>query len=106
MPSSATMRWAATMSLPIRRSCGASSMKATIISHRREVKMPAPERTTHEAIVAAGCELVEQHGLGGLTMRAIAERVGVRAPSLYKRVRNRGELIDLVVEATVEDLTL
>ena len=66
--------------------------------------MPAPKKTTHEAIVAAGRELVERHGIGGLTMQAVAERVGVRAPSLYKRVRNRGELVDLVVETTVDDL--
>ncbi|WP_415853859.1 TetR/AcrR family transcriptional regulator [Sinomonas sp. G460-2] len=66
--------------------------------------MAAPEKTTQEAIVAAGRELVERRGMSGLTMQAVAERVGVRAPSLYKRVRNRGELVDLVVETTVEDL--
>ncbi|NUP73130.1 MAG: TetR family transcriptional regulator [Sinomonas sp.] len=68
--------------------------------------MPAPEKTTQEAIVAAGCELVERHGIDGLTMNAVAERVGVRAPSLDKRVRYRGELVDLVVGATIEDLAL
>ncbi|MDQ4501300.1 TetR/AcrR family transcriptional regulator [Sinomonas sp. ASV322] len=67
--------------------------------------MPAREKTTHEAIVAAGRELAERHGIGGLTMQAVAERVGVRAPSLYKRVRNRDELVDLVVGATIDDLT-
>jgi AcrR family transcriptional regulator len=81
-----------------------------LISHQPAVKdreggrMPAPEKTTREAIVAAGRELVEQGGLEGLTMQAVADRVGVRAPSLYKRVRNRGELLELVVGATVEDL--
>ena len=66
--------------------------------------MPAREKTTQEAIVAAGRELVERLGLDGLTMQAVAERVGVRAPSLYKRVRNRGELVDLVVGSVIEDL--
>jgi len=67
--------------------------------------MPAPEKTTREAIVTAGRELVERVGIDGLTMQAVAERVGVRAPSLYKRIRDRQELLSLVVESTVDDLT-
>jgi AcrR family transcriptional regulator len=67
--------------------------------------MPAPEKTTREAIIAAGRALVESSGVDGLTMQAVAERVGVRAPSLYKRVRDREELVALVVQASIEDLT-
>jgi AcrR family transcriptional regulator len=37
-------------------------------------------------------------------MSAVAARVGVRPPSLYKRVRNRDELIRLVAEAGVAEL--
>ncbi|WP_412159619.1 helix-turn-helix domain-containing protein, partial [Pantoea sp. SIMBA_079] len=54
--------------------------------------MPTPEKTSRTAIVAAGRVLIESGGLDGLTMQAVAERVGVRAPSLYKRVRDRREL--------------
>ncbi|MCS0499588.1 TetR/AcrR family transcriptional regulator [Protaetiibacter mangrovi] len=67
--------------------------------------MPAPEKTTLDEIVAAGCELVETLGAEGLTMQAVASRVGVRAPSLYKRVRDRNELLSLVVAATLAELT-
>ena len=37
-------------------------------------------------------------------MQAIAERVGVRAPSLYKRVRDRDALLRLIAEATIDEL--
>ena len=67
--------------------------------------MPTPERTTLPDIVAAGRELLEKGGPAGLTMQAVAERVGVRAPSLYKRVRDRDALVLLVAEATAEELT-
>lgn len=73
--------------------------------------MPTPEKTSRTAIVAAGREIIERGGpeghggLDGLTMQAVAERVGVRAPSLYKRVRDRRELLALVVAATLDDLT-
>jgi AcrR family transcriptional regulator len=88
-------------------------MKAKIISHQSDVnshhrhqedRMPAPEKTTLEAIVVAGRELVDRDGLAGLTMQAVAARVGVRAPSLYKRVRDREELVDLVVGSIMDEL--
>ncbi|MGN6501449.1 MAG: TetR/AcrR family transcriptional regulator [Pseudolysinimonas sp.] len=66
--------------------------------------MPTPARTDRAAIVAAGRLIVESSGLEGLTMQAVAEHVGVRAPSLYKHVRDRRELIALVVGATLDDL--
>ncbi|HEX6366321.1 MAG TPA: WHG domain-containing protein [Agromyces sp.] len=66
--------------------------------------MPTPRRTSLEAIVAAGCDLLEIGGLEGLTMQSVAVRVGVRAPSLYKWVRNRGDLIALIADASVRDL--
>jgi AcrR family transcriptional regulator len=66
--------------------------------------VPAPERTTHADIVAAGRRLVADGGLDALTMQAVATAVGVRAPSLYKRVRGRDELIRLVIESTIDDL--
>lgn len=67
--------------------------------------MPTPERTTRNAIIAVGRELLETDGLAGLTMRAVADRVGVRAPSLYKRVRDRDELVQLITEAAIGELS-
>jgi AcrR family transcriptional regulator len=67
--------------------------------------MPTPERTTLPDIVEAGRDLLESGGQDRLTMQAVAERVGVRAPSLYKRVRDRDALLLLVAEATADELT-
>ncbi|MFF7293930.1 TetR/AcrR family transcriptional regulator [Microbacterium sp. NPDC008134] len=67
--------------------------------------MPAPERTSTEAIIAAGRAILEEAGPAGLTMQAVALRVGVRAPSLYKRVRDRDALLSAVSEASVDELT-
>src|SRR3982751_3645554 len=108
MPSSVTMRCTATMSLPMRCSPGASSMMAMLVSYhpvRKDGTVPTPEKTTRDGIVAAGRALVEVQGVAGLAMQAGADAVGVRAPSLYKRVRDRDELLELVVAATIDDLT-
>jgi AcrR family transcriptional regulator len=43
-------------------------------------------------IVAAARDLLEAEGEDALTMRAIADRVGMRAPSLYKHITGKEEL--------------
>lgn len=67
--------------------------------------MPTPERTSLTAIVDAGRDILESAGPSGLTMQAVAERVGVRAPSLYKRIRDREALLSAVAEASADILT-
>ena len=66
--------------------------------------MPTPDRTTLEDIVRAGRDILESDGFGRLTMQSVADRVGVRAPSLYKRVKSRDDLIRLIAKATLRDL--
>lgn len=66
--------------------------------------MPSPVRTTNEEVVAVARVLLEESGPAGLTMQAVAERVGVRAPSLYKRFRDRDALLVAVAQVTIDDL--
>ena len=58
--------------------------------------MPTPSRTSVDEIVAAGRSILEADGIEELTMQRVATMVGVRAPSLYKRVRGRADLIRLI----------
>lgn len=44
------------------------------------------------AVVAAGAELADEIGFASLTMGRLAERVGVRTPSLYKHVASQDDL--------------
>lgn len=67
--------------------------------------MPTPARTSSEDIIRAGRRIIETEGLEGLTMRRVADAVGVRAPSLYKRVRGRGDLVRLIVDDVARELT-
>lgn len=66
--------------------------------------MPTPARTSTEQILAAGRRLVAADGLEGLTMARVAELVGVRAPSLYKRVPSRAALVRLVAADLLAEL--
>lgn len=50
-----------------------------------------------DAVVDAALEVLDTHGLDGLTLKAIADHTGVAAPSLYKHVRGLPELRRLLV---------
>jgi AcrR family transcriptional regulator len=65
---------------------------------------PTPARTSRGAIVAAGRALLEEGGLDAVTMQAVADRVGVRAPSLYKRLDDRSALIAAIAGDVLEEL--
>jgi AcrR family transcriptional regulator len=66
--------------------------------------MPAPGRTTSQAILDAASRIIESGGLEALTMGAVARAVGVRAPSLYKHVADRSGLIRAVAEQVASEL--
>ncbi|VEI02433.1 Tetracyclin repressor, C-terminal all-alpha domain [Acidipropionibacterium jensenii] len=53
---------------------------------------------TLDAIVEAAIAVATEAGIDKLSMRRIAERVGVGVMSLYQRVPGKGELIDLMVD--------
>ena len=67
--------------------------------------MPTPERTSLDEIVDAAARLLENGWVTAVTMQAVAQAVGVKAPSLYKRVRDRDTLLGLVGGAAAVDLT-
>jgi AcrR family transcriptional regulator len=70
----------------------------------QEAGMPAHAQTSTAAIVAAGRQLLEEHGMDALTMRHVADAVGVRTPSLYKRVRSRSDLFRLILDDVTDEL--
>ncbi len=68
--------------------------------------MPTPAHTSVDAIVAAGRSILDVEGLDGLTMQRVAAAVGVRAPSLYRRVQGRGALVRLIANDVAAELAL
>lgn len=64
-------------------------------SERREGR-PAIDR---DRVVAAALGLLGEVGLDGLTMRHLAARLGVKAASLYRHVKNKEELFILLADA-------
>lgn len=66
--------------------------------------MPTPPKTSRSGIVDAARDLISERGLDSLTMQAVADRVGVRGPSLYKHFADRAALLRAVERSVVADL--
>jgi TetR/AcrR family tetracycline transcriptional repressor len=59
---------------------------------------------TRDDVVRTAVEVLDDEGLPGLTLRAVATRLGVSAPTLYWHVKDKRHLLDLVAEQVLADL--
>jgi AcrR family transcriptional regulator len=57
-----------------------------------------------KAIVAAAMEIADAQGVDALSMRNVAERLGVGTMSLYTHVPSKAELIELMVDTAYGEL--
>ncbi|MBR8744582.1 TetR/AcrR family transcriptional regulator [Nocardiopsis sp. MG754419] len=60
---------------------------------------------TPEVVAAEASQVCDEQGFDALSLAAVAKRLGVATPSLYKHVAGLDALRRLVVLATVEELT-
>jgi AcrR family transcriptional regulator len=63
-----------------------------------------PERRpqlTREQVVMAAVELADRDGIGSISMRRLAQELGVEAMSLYTHVRSKDDLLDGMVDAVI-----
>lgn len=67
---------------------------------------PAEERgtLTREQVVRAALALLDEVGLDGLSMRSLADRLGVKAASLYWHLRDKDQLLGLLAEAILAEV--
>ena len=65
---------------------------------------PAPPRSSRvDDVVAAARRVLDRDGPAGLTMRSVAEELGIKAPSLYKHVADKAAIeLELVAAALAE----
>jgi TetR/AcrR family tetracycline transcriptional repressor len=64
--------------------------------------MGASAKLDRAAIVEAAFEVLNREGLEGLSLRLVAEQLGVQAPALYWHVRNKAELMSLMAARFAE----
>ena len=71
-------------------------------------KKQAEPALNQRQIVQAALGLLDEVGFDGLTMRSLANKLGVKAASLYWHVRNKQELLSLdsVADILEEELAI
>ncbi|MDH4117780.1 MAG: TetR/AcrR family transcriptional regulator C-terminal domain-containing protein [Acidimicrobiia bacterium] len=69
--------------------------------------MSRPAKRTplsRDRVLAATVELADESGIEAVTMRKVAERLGVEAMSLYHHIANKEALLDGIVEGVLQEI--
>lgn len=69
------------------------------MSSRRDARA----RLSPEQVAAAALELLDRHGLEWLSMRRLADHLGVGTMTLYGYFRSKDDLLEAVIDAAVAD---
>lgn len=64
--------------------------------------MPYPAQIDYETLIETASAMIEDVGVEGTQLRLLAEKIGVKAPSLYNHVANKGALLRAVNELTLK----
>jgi AcrR family transcriptional regulator len=71
--------------------------------HRRR-RGPKPS-LSGEQIVTTAIQIADRDGLGGLSMRRLADELGITAMSLYGYVLSKAELLDVMADRSYAEIT-
>jgi AcrR family transcriptional regulator len=76
--------------------------KARTGTGRAEPRLPL----NRDRVLAAAVEIADERGIGAITMREVASRLGVEAMSLYNHVANKDDILDGMVDLVIEQVEL
>ncbi|MEV6339961.1 TetR/AcrR family transcriptional regulator C-terminal domain-containing protein [Nocardia vinacea] len=62
------------------------------------------QRSSVDAVVAAAIEIADADGIGALTMRAVATKLGLTPMATYTYVPGKAELVDLMLDAVYREM--
>lgn len=74
------------------------------ISALGETAAASRPQLTRQRVVAAAVELADNDGIESISMRRLAQELGVEAMSLYTHVRNKDDLLDGMADAVISEI--
>ena len=73
---------------------------------RSSKKRPPRTPLNRERVLATALGIADERGVGAVTMREVASRLGVEAMSLYNHVQNKDDILDGMVDQAIEQFDL
>lgn len=67
--------------------------------------MPYPTQITLESIIAIARPMIEHDGVDSLSLNKLSKELGVKTPSLYRYIKNRADLLRVVIDDTLKELS-
>ena len=61
---------------------------------------------THDPIARAAIEIADEHGLDAVSMRRLADRLGVATMALYRYVSGKSDVFELMIDAAYAEMSL
>ncbi len=68
--------------------------------------LPPPEPLNRDRVLQAALDLADAAGLEALSMRRLAQTLGVQAMSLYHHVANKEDILDAIADRVVSEIEL
>ena len=73
-------------------------------AEQSEPKAEPRRPLSRERVLRGAIELADERGIESVTMRALAQQLGVEAMSLYNHVANKDEILDGMVDTVMEEI--
>lgn len=89
------------MALPAESEPSQSDALSETIWERLDAPRGTRATLTHEGIAEAAVALADAEGLDAVSMRKLAERLGVATMALYRYVNSKDELLELMTDAVI-----
>ena len=68
--------------------------------------LPQRARLNRERVLRAAVAVADAGGIGSLTIRSLAQELGVKPMSLYHHVANKEEILDGIVDIVFSEIEL
>lgn len=81
-------------------------MKANPLPNQSGTPPKRKERLTRERVLRAAIEMADLGGIEKLTMRALAQSLGVEAMSLYYHVKNKDDMLDAMLDIIITEVDI
>ena len=63
-------------------------------------------RVSKQAVIDADCDIADKEGLSGVSLKAVAEKLAIRAPSLYNHIESLDQLLHEIAHLGMAEMNI